>query len=59
MEDHLDFQEILAFQVQRVNQGFRDSLVCQVPQVFLVLLVQLWKVPKETQGLKALQGDQV
>lgn len=59
MEDHLDFQEILAFQVQRVSQAFRDSLVCQVPQVLLVLLVKLWKVPKETLGLKALLGDQV
>lgn len=59
MEDHLAFQEILVFQVQRVNQAFRDSLVCQVPQVLLVLLVQLWKVQKETLGLKALLGDQV
>lgn len=59
MEDHLGFQENLAFQVQRVSQAFRDSLVCQVPQVLLVLLVQLWKVPKEILGLKALLGDQV
>lgn len=59
MEDHLAFQEILVFQVQRVNQAFRDSLVCQVPQVLLVLLVRLWKVQKETLGLKALLGDQV
>lgn len=59
IKDHLAFQEILAFQVQKVNQAFRDSLVCQVPQVLLVLLVQLWKVLKETLGLKALLGDQV
>lgn len=59
MEEPLAFQEILAFQVQRVNQAFRDSLVCQVPQVPLVLLAHLWKVPKETLGLKALLGDQV
>lgn len=59
MEDHLAFQEILVFQAQRVNKAFRDSLVFQVPQVLLVLLVQLWKVQKETLGLKDLLGDQV
>ncbi|KAG8510683.1 Collagen alpha-5(IV) chain [Galemys pyrenaicus] len=58
MEDFLAFQEILAFQVQRVNQVFMVSLVYRDPQALLVLLVQLWKVLKGPQGPKVLLGDQ-
>lgn len=59
MEDYPACQETLAFQVQRVNQAFRVSLVCKVPQALLDLQVQLWKAPKETLGPKVLLGDQV